>query len=93
MIGKQEPGNPSNRVSKSKGKSEHFQHHDGIAISSRVCKASDLFRTTFFPVLVTTGCRNSNRANLSSEITRANWNEMRSKKPALGRENTPRFCG
>lgn len=25
MIGKQESGNPSNRVSKSKGKSEHFQ--------------------------------------------------------------------
>lgn len=50
MIGKQEPGNPFNRVSKSKGKSERFEHHDGIAISNRVCKAAaDVFsRRVFF---------------------------------------------
>ena len=32
MIGKEEPGNPSDRISKSKskGKSEQFEHHDRI---------------------------------------------------------------
>lgn len=32
--------------------------------------------------LVTTSCRNLNQTDPSSEITRTNWNEMRSKKRA-----------
>lgn len=85
---------PFDRFSKSKGTGELFVRHDGIGVSSKVFLewtrvfSPRVFRTTFFPCLVTRGCCNSNRTDLSSERTQLERDEIE-KASAGVRENVP----